>query len=313
MEITEVRIKLIEDGGERLHAFCSITLDDSFVVRDLKIIEGTHGPFVAMPSRKLTAHCHQCGTKNHLRSAYCNHCGSRQKEEAPEKDEQGRPVLYADIAHPINSACREMIQQRVIREYQMELKRAKMPGYVSRYDDIDGDGPPAPRGVIADGASSHVPAASCHVARPHARRRTLRPRMPRRLRAPRFARCGRPLAEASLGLGQFAGAAQDSIGRGIAVRPAPTGGLRSRGRFFDASAGWFRRRDFRVNSRRPPRLGCRRVALAPALSGCLCAVRAAGLNEPSRQVAKFAAATLTRHRRRDTIERAKRERAARSP
>ena len=166
MEITEVRIKLIEDGGERLHAFCSITLDDSFVVRDLKIIEGTHGPFVAMPSRKLTAHCPQCGMKNHLRSAYCNQCGSRQKEERPARDEEGRTKLYADIAHPINSACREMIQQRVIHEYQIELKRAKLPGYVSRYDDIDGDVPAsAPRGVIADIPAAHVPAP--HLAASH--------------------------------------------------------------------------------------------------------------------------------------------------
>ncbi len=69
MEITEVRIKLMDDGGERLQAFCSITFDDCFVIRDLKIIEGTTGPFVAMPSRKLTAHCPQCGCKNHLRLA----------------------------------------------------------------------------------------------------------------------------------------------------------------------------------------------------------------------------------------------------
>ena len=67
MEITEVRVKLMEEPGERLQAFCSITFDDAFVVRDLKIIEGTTGPFVAMPSRKLTAHCPQCGCKNHLR------------------------------------------------------------------------------------------------------------------------------------------------------------------------------------------------------------------------------------------------------
>ena len=53
MEITEVRVKLMEEAGERLQAFCSITLDDAFVVRDLKIIEGATGPFVAMPSRKL--------------------------------------------------------------------------------------------------------------------------------------------------------------------------------------------------------------------------------------------------------------------
>ena len=76
MEITEVRIKLMEEPGERLQAFCSITFDDCFVVRDLKIIEGASGPFVAMPSRKLTAHCPHCGCKNHLRAGHCNQCGS---------------------------------------------------------------------------------------------------------------------------------------------------------------------------------------------------------------------------------------------
>src|SRR5205085_3409156 len=81
VEITEVRIKLMEEPGERLKAFCSVTFDDCFVVRDLKIIEGTNGPFVAMPSRKLTAHCPQCGCKNHLRAAYCNQCGLRMKED----------------------------------------------------------------------------------------------------------------------------------------------------------------------------------------------------------------------------------------
>ena len=55
MDITEVRIKLMEESEDRLRAFCSITFDQAFVVRDLKIIEGTNGPFVAMPSRKMTA------------------------------------------------------------------------------------------------------------------------------------------------------------------------------------------------------------------------------------------------------------------
>jgi stage V sporulation protein G len=145
VEITEVRIKLMDEAGERLQAFCSITFDDSFVIRDLKIIEGAHGPFVAMPSRKLTTHCHQCGCKNHLRAAYCNQCGSRQKEERMIKDEDGRAKLYADIAHPINSSCREMIQQRVVYEFQLERERAKLPGYVSRYDDFDPEDAPVVR------------------------------------------------------------------------------------------------------------------------------------------------------------------------
>jgi stage V sporulation protein G len=137
VEITEVRIKLMEEGGERLQAFCSITFDNCFVIRDLKIIEGANGPFVAMPSRKLTAHCPQCGCKNHLKAAYCNQCGLRMKDDRTVKDEDGRTKLYADIAHPINSGCREMIQERVINEFRLELERAKLPGYISRYDDFD--------------------------------------------------------------------------------------------------------------------------------------------------------------------------------
>ena len=139
MEITEVRIKLMDEPGERLKAFCSITFDNCFVVRDLKIIEGQTGPFVAMPSRKLTAHCPQCGMKNHLRAQFCNQCGSRQSQDRMPMDADGRAKLYADIAHPINSACREMIQEFVVREYEEELERAKQPDYVSRYDDFDMD------------------------------------------------------------------------------------------------------------------------------------------------------------------------------
>ena len=142
MEITEVRIKLMEEAGERLQAFCSITFDDCFVIRDLKIIEGSNGPFVAMPSRKLTAHCPQCGCKNHLRANHCNQCGLRLQVDRSVKDDEGRAKLYADIAHPINSVCREMIQDRVIREFYEEQERAKLPGYVSRYDEFDFDEPP---------------------------------------------------------------------------------------------------------------------------------------------------------------------------
>ncbi len=139
MEITEVRIKLMEEASERLQAFCSITFDNSFVIRDLKIIDGVNGPFVAMPSRKLTAHCPACGCKNHLRAAHCNQCGGRLADDRLIKDDEGRAKLYADIAHPINSACREMIQERVIRDFQTELSRSKLPGYRSAYEDYDSE------------------------------------------------------------------------------------------------------------------------------------------------------------------------------
>ena len=165
MEITEVRIKLMDEPGERLKAFCSITFDNCFVVRDLKIIEGQTGPFVAMPSRKLTAHCPQCGMKNHLRAQFCNQCGSRQSQDRMPLDADGRAKLYADIAHPINSSCREMIQEFVVREYEEELERAKQPDYVSRYDDFDMD--------FGDYRRNPQPTANSHEMRidpPHERR-----------------------------------------------------------------------------------------------------------------------------------------------
>ena len=139
MEISEVRIKLMEGSEDRLRAFCSITIDDCFVIRDLKIIDGTSGSFVAMPSRKLTGHCSKCHHKNHLRANYCNHCGTKASAgndghfDSPQK-------LYADVAHPINSECREMIQSRVLKEFDSELRRSEQPGYRSRYDDSFDDG-----------------------------------------------------------------------------------------------------------------------------------------------------------------------------
>jgi stage V sporulation protein G len=136
MEITEVRIKLVENGAERLLAFCSITIDAAFVVRDLKIIEGPAGPFVAMPSRKLSTHCRGCGHKNDLRAAYCNQCGAKLSGGPPPRHDDGRLRLYADIAHPINATSRELIQRRIVTEYEAELVRASQPGYVSRYECI---------------------------------------------------------------------------------------------------------------------------------------------------------------------------------
>ena len=145
MEITEVRIKLVENAAERLLAFCAITISSAFVVRDLKIIGGPSGPFLAMPSRKLCAHCHACGYKNAFKASYCNQCGTKLMEGQPPRDSDGRIRLYADIAHPINAACRDMIQKRIVSEYEVELVRAREPGYVSRYEGIGDEDQRPPR------------------------------------------------------------------------------------------------------------------------------------------------------------------------
>lgn len=83
VEITEVRVSLRHD--EKLKAFVSITLNDSFVIRGLKIIRGNSGLFVAMPSRKRPDGQHQ------------------------------------DLAHPINDVTRKYLTEKVMLEYEREL------------------------------------------------------------------------------------------------------------------------------------------------------------------------------------------------
>ncbi len=80
MQVTDVRVRKIDKEG-RMKAVVSITLDDEFVIHDIKVIEGEKGMFIAMPSRKAS---------------------------------DGE---YRDIAHPINSDTREMIQGVILEKY----------------------------------------------------------------------------------------------------------------------------------------------------------------------------------------------------
>jgi stage V sporulation protein G len=86
MEITDVRVRKINSEG-KMKAIVSVTFDDCFVVHDIKIIEGQSGPFIAMPSRKM-----------------------------PDGE-------FKDIAHPINSQTRSLIQESVFKAY--EVKQAE--------------------------------------------------------------------------------------------------------------------------------------------------------------------------------------------
>lgn len=90
MEITDIRIRKI-DGTGKMKAIVSVTFDDMFVIHDMKIIEGASGLFIAMPSRKTPS------------------------------------GEYKDIAHPINSDTREMIQQIILKRYE-EMPEEDMGG-----------------------------------------------------------------------------------------------------------------------------------------------------------------------------------------
>ena len=84
MEITEVRVSPVEE--EKLKAYVSITFDNCFVIRDIKVISGNNGLFVSMPSKKR------------------------------------KDGTFKDIAHPLNNDTRKMIEESVLKEYNNVLK-----------------------------------------------------------------------------------------------------------------------------------------------------------------------------------------------
>ena len=128
MEITEVRIFLKDGSDKKLKAYATVTFDNAFVVRNIKVIEGQKGLFVAMPSRKLKDSCPKCNFKNVLRSKFCNNCGSSlpmTERRAPVQtgDPAQRESEHRDIAHPITLECREYLQKKVLEAYEAERKK----------------------------------------------------------------------------------------------------------------------------------------------------------------------------------------------
>ncbi len=124
VEISEVRIFLKEGGDKKLKAYATVTFDNCFVVRNMKVIEGGKGLFMAMPSRKIKSACPKCNFRNALRSKYCNQCGSSlPMQETVPTDEEGRQSEHKDIAHPITLECREYIQKKVLEAYEKEKSK----------------------------------------------------------------------------------------------------------------------------------------------------------------------------------------------
>ena len=115
MEITEIRIIKKEDQSKKLRAFVNVTFDGCFVVRDMKVVEGSKGLFVAMPSRRLKTSCSKCGYKCQVGSRYCSHCGAELPPSKGFKDEKDSG--HKDIAHPITLEFREKLQKTILEAY----------------------------------------------------------------------------------------------------------------------------------------------------------------------------------------------------
>jgi stage V sporulation protein G len=130
MEITEVRIFLKEAKDKKLKAYATVTFDDCFVVRNIKVIESASGFFVAMPSRKAKTACPQCHYKNELGSKFCNHCGTEipSPETVTRRTGDENKSDHRDIAHPVTKDFREYLQKKILEAYhKQEGVNEKMP------------------------------------------------------------------------------------------------------------------------------------------------------------------------------------------
>ena len=88
------------------------------MVRDIRIIEGKKGLFVAMPSKKMQRDCPKCGFKNPITNRFCGSCGTtlnpvEEKEFVPSQQ-------HRDLAHPIKTEFREYLQHKILEEYDLE-------------------------------------------------------------------------------------------------------------------------------------------------------------------------------------------------
>lgn len=123
MEITEVRVILKDSPDKKLKAYATVTFDNVFVVRDIKVIEGGMGLFIAMPSRKVKHACPKCAFKNESRGKYCSQCGAPLPVETnPQRGEEvsNGQAEHKDIAHPITQPFRENLQKKVLEAYVQE-------------------------------------------------------------------------------------------------------------------------------------------------------------------------------------------------
>ena len=139
MEITEVRVFLKDSPDKKLKAYATVTFDNAFVVRNIKVIEGGSGLFIAMPSRKLKTACPKCGFRNEVRSKHCNQCAAQLpavvRSVNMEQSADGAQSEHRDIAHPITQHFRDYLQKKVLEAFETE--KAKGPTFGSGTDSED--------------------------------------------------------------------------------------------------------------------------------------------------------------------------------
>lgn len=124
MKITEIKVFLKDSfmGDGKLKAFATVTFDSVFVVRDIKIIEGKIGRFVAMPSSKISFPCSNCNKKNYACSKFCTECGA--KLDFINSNDMQREE-HRDVAHPITTQMRQYMQVEILKAYDDACSKGK--------------------------------------------------------------------------------------------------------------------------------------------------------------------------------------------
>lgn len=121
MEITEIRVFPKEGQDKKLKAYATVTFDNAFVVRNIKIIQGSSGLFIAMPSRKMKYLCPKCHFKNEVGSKFCNYCGTTIESLNQQMGPSDAKAEHRDIAHPITQQFREYLQMKILEAFEKEI------------------------------------------------------------------------------------------------------------------------------------------------------------------------------------------------
>lgn len=122
MEITDVEISVDRNKDSHVLAYCTLNIENMFVIRDIKILMGEAGPFVAMPSRKHKQPCWHCKEKVECTAKFCTCCGA----PGPHRLNKDPEKFYHDVAHPITNECREQMERTILGAYETYKKTATL-------------------------------------------------------------------------------------------------------------------------------------------------------------------------------------------
>ncbi len=139
MEATEIRIFLKDGQDKKLKAYATVTFDNCFVVRNIKIIHSLTGMFIAMPSRKMKFPCPKCHFKNEIGNKFCCACGVKLPVHETQDKAKDAKADHRDIAHPVTKEFREMLQKKVLAAYEEQAVKGESSPRDFSDSDVGGD------------------------------------------------------------------------------------------------------------------------------------------------------------------------------